>query len=62
MIPRDDARNTLEFDSYFIIQPVFDSWQERFNNRDGKPVPEGFKYSSDTNTLWLTVEELKEIL
>lgn len=62
MIPRDDARNTLEFDSYLIIQPVFDSWQERFNNRDGKPVPEGFKYSSDTNTLWLTVEELKEIL
>ncbi len=28
----------------------------------GKKVPEGFSYSSDNNTWWLTVEEIRELL
>ena len=28
----------------------------------GKKVPEGFSYSSDNNTEWLTVEEIRELL
>jgi len=61
MITEDDARRTIEFDDYYIIQPEF-VWWKRENVNGGIPVPEGFKYSSDTNKQWLSVEELKGII
>ncbi|MGB9905377.1 MAG: UDP-N-acetylglucosamine 4,6-dehydratase (inverting) [Desulfotomaculales bacterium] len=60
MIPEDDARNTLDMGNFFIIQPQFPWWGKE-NWQEGKPVPEGFRYSSDTNDRWLTVEELRLI-
>lgn len=61
MITEDDARRTLEFDTYYIIQPEF-PWWPREAVEDGKPLPDGFKYTSDTNTEWLTVEELRALV
>jgi UDP-N-acetylglucosamine 4,6-dehydratase len=61
MITEDDARRTLEFDTYYLIQPEFPWWNANFNG-DGKPLADGFRYSSDTNTQWLTVEELRQLI
>ena len=58
MITEDDARHTLEYDNYFVIRPEF-PWWSRENGSGGKPVPEGFVYSSGTNDWWLTAEELR---
>lgn len=61
MISVDDARSTLEYDKYYIIQPVFDWWNTpRVNG--GKPCPDGFSYSSDTNTEWLSTEALRRMI
>jgi UDP-N-acetylglucosamine 4,6-dehydratase len=62
MVPRDDARMTLEFDKFYIIQPKFWFFERRFKNKKGKPLPEDFEYNSGTNTWWLTVEELREMI
>ncbi|MGQ9569767.1 MAG: UDP-N-acetylglucosamine 4,6-dehydratase (inverting) [Thermodesulfovibrionales bacterium] len=62
MIPRDEARKTLEFDSHYIIQPDFRFFERRYKNNGGRPVPEDFEYCSGTNTWWLTVEELREMI
>jgi UDP-N-acetylglucosamine 4,6-dehydratase len=62
MITKDDARMTLEFDDYYIIQPFFRFFLRRFKNNGGKPVPEDFEYNSGTNTWWLTIKELKEMV
>ncbi len=62
MIPRDEARNTLEFKNYYIIQPDFRFFAHRFKNKGGKPVPEDFEYNSGTNTWWLTVKELRKMI
>lgn len=62
MVPRDDARRTLEFDDYYIIQPDFRFFARRFKNDIGKPVLENFEYNSETNTWWLTIEELREMI
>lgn len=62
MIPRDDARRTLEFDDHYLIQPDFRFWSRRFESNIGKPVPEDFEYNSGTNSWWLTVEELREMI
>lgn len=62
MIPRDDARRTLEFDSYYLIQPDFRFWERRYVRNGAHTVPEDFEYSSDTNPWRLGVEEMREIV
>lgn len=58
LISDDDARRTVEYDDHYVIQPDFVWWKKEYTN-GGKPVPEGFRYSSDTNREWLTVEQLR---
>ncbi|MGB2870032.1 MAG: UDP-N-acetylglucosamine 4,6-dehydratase (inverting) [Bacteroidota bacterium] len=63
MVPEDDARRTIEFDDRFIIQPDHRFWNiEETNHVGGKLCPDGFKYSSDTNSQWLTVDQLRTIV
>jgi UDP-N-acetylglucosamine 4,6-dehydratase/5-epimerase len=61
MIPCEDARNTVEFDQYYIMQPNFPFWEKR-NNHGGKPVDENFEYNSGTNQWILSVDDMKEII
>jgi UDP-N-acetylglucosamine 4,6-dehydratase len=62
MVPRDEARKTLEFKNYYIIQPDFRFFERRFKNKGRKPVPDDFEYNSGTNTWLLSVEELKKMI
>ncbi|MDH5525735.1 MAG: UDP-N-acetylglucosamine 4,6-dehydratase (inverting) [Nitrospirota bacterium] len=60
MVPEDDARMTLEFKDHFVIQPAFPWWNaEPHVEKGGVPCAEGFHYSSDNNTQWLTEDQLK---
>ena len=63
MVPVDDARNSLEFDDYYAILPAFHDWSADTYRSDnaGKRCPDGFSYGSDTNTWWLTIEEMREL-
>lgn len=60
MITNDDARNTVEFDRYYVITPQFTWWGNKLTG--GKKLSEDFVYSSDTNADWLKIEELKELI
>lgn len=63
LIAEDDARHTLEFDDFYIIEPEFNWWSgEKHLSNGGKLVREGFVYASNTNDRWLTVEELRELI
>lgn len=62
MIPRDEARKTLEFDNHYIIQPEFSFFERRFTNSNGVQVPDDFEFSSGTNKSWLTEKDLKEMI
>lgn len=60
MIGAEDAYYTYEYPEHFKILPVINEWSnspERI--KDGKKVPEGFVYASDTNTEWMADEDLK---
>lgn len=62
MITPTDARDTLEFENYYIIQPQF-SWWAPQNHKGGKPLEDDqFEYSSDKNDWWMSVEEMREII
>jgi UDP-N-acetylglucosamine 4,6-dehydratase len=64
MITQDDAINTAEFEHHYAIQPAAYWWdQESYRVKTrAKPVAENFQYSSDTNPVWMTREQLAEIL
>lgn len=62
MVPRDDARNTIEFDDFYVIKPMFRFFERRFDENGSRPVPEDFEYNSGTNYLWLTVDELRKMI
>jgi UDP-N-acetylglucosamine 4,6-dehydratase len=62
MITKEDARRTLEFDSYYLVKPDFAFFTRRYENNGGRPVPEDFEYSSETNGWRLALEELREML
>ena len=61
LITKEEARHTKEYDDYYIIEPEFSFWQYN-EEKGGKPLPEGFRYTSDTNTQWLREEDLKKII
>jgi len=63
MIGFEDAPYTYEYDEHFKILPAIHDWDKDENRiKDGKRVPEGFVYSSDNNTEWMTDEVLAEWL
>jgi FlaA1/EpsC-like NDP-sugar epimerase len=64
MIPPDEARHTVEYDDHYVVTPPRHEWNEEDYPvaPGGRPCPEDFCYSSDTNTRWLDVEELRELL
>lgn len=60
MISAEDAPYTYEYDYHFKILPAIHNWsQDPMRIRDGKPVPDGFYYSSDNNPKSMTVDTLQ---
>jgi len=62
MITEEDARSTYEYDNFYIIYPQLAWWGKEEIIRGGRKVPEDFRYSSDKNEVWLTVEDLKFLI
>jgi len=62
MITRDDSRQTLEFDNFYVIQPNFKFWDRRCSWDGGRSVPEQFEYSSESNPWRLSIEEMRALI
>ena len=60
MISEDDARRTIELDDCYVILPVHAEWGGSLPT--GTPVPDDFIYRSDSNTQWLSTDELRSII
>src|SRR5438876_6948827 len=61
LLSEDEARNTIERDDMFVIQPA-QSWWRKENWKSEASLPEAFRYSSDSNSQWLTAEDLFELV
>jgi UDP-N-acetylglucosamine 4,6-dehydratase len=63
MVPEDDAHNTFEYEDYFVIRSLSaGSSHPQLSRNGGRPCPEGFRYSSDNNSRWLSVHELQTLV
>ena len=60
LLTEDEARHTVEFDNYFIVEPEHPFWEQNGFVHE-KSLPEGFRYTSDNNDKWLTEYEIKKI-
>ncbi|MEV0896679.1 UDP-N-acetylglucosamine 4,6-dehydratase (inverting) [Actinoplanes sp. NPDC049802] len=61
MIAADDSRRTLRFKDRYVVQPVVASWGYQ-TPEGGEEVADGFNYRSDNNDLWLSVDEMRDLL
>ena len=61
LMTEDEASRAVETDKYYVIKPMFqgpqnDTWQA------AKPVPDRFRYASDTNDQWLEAKQLQKMV
>ena len=57
LVSEDEARHTVELDDAYVIRPAHPWWS--VDNWAGPAMAEGFRYTSDTNARWMTVEEMR---
>jgi UDP-N-acetylglucosamine 4,6-dehydratase/5-epimerase len=63
LITEDDSRSTVEFPDRYVIEPAFATWDRKGHQAmGGAPVPEDFRYASDSNTQWLDDAGMKSLL
>jgi UDP-N-acetylglucosamine 4,6-dehydratase len=60
MISPEDSRRTIRQADRYVVGPTLAEWTYRAPA--GEPVPDGFAYTSDTNDLWLTSDEIRQML
>jgi UDP-N-acetylglucosamine 4,6-dehydratase len=60
MISAEDALHTFEYTEHYKILPAIHGWSnDPYRIKDGKSVADGFVYSSDRNTEWMSVAALR---
>ncbi len=67
LINVEEARHTVEFDRYYVILPEVASDEPLYEKPllcriEGVPVPTDFIYASQTNSEWLSVEDIRQFL
>jgi UDP-N-acetylglucosamine 4,6-dehydratase len=62
LVSEDEARNAVELEDMFVVQPSEGLWFGRSWEGKGGRLPEGYSYTSHNNTRWLTEQELQAML
>ena len=62
LIPEDEARNVLEFDDHFVVQPIQSFWGNKIGILGGRSCPENFRYASNVNCESLDEKHLSDLL
>jgi UDP-N-acetylglucosamine 4,6-dehydratase len=61
LVSEDEAHHTVDCGGLFVIKPLHPWWRAD-NWIEGQPLPDGFRYTSDTNDRWLSVDELRGLI
>jgi UDP-N-acetylglucosamine 4,6-dehydratase len=62
LINEDEARSTVELEDMFVVQPTAALWFGHEWQDKGRPLQDGFRYTSENNPQWLSVEQMQDII
>lgn len=61
LVTEDESRHALALEDGYLIYPEFPTWRTA-PYTGGPALADGFRYSSDINSDWLTPDQLREML
>lgn len=61
LVSEDEARHTVELEDMYVVTPTHPWWTGETWTA-GRPLPDGFTYTSDRNEQWLSEQDLEELL
>jgi UDP-N-acetylglucosamine 4,6-dehydratase/5-epimerase len=61
LVSEDEARSTVERERMYVVKPPETLW-ERTLSYEGAPIPDGFRYSSDSNPNWLDLPGIQKLV
>ena len=62
LISNDEARQTVELNDMYVVQPAESLWFGRDWEAKGKLLDDGFIYASNNNTEWLNIDQIGKII
>jgi UDP-N-acetylglucosamine 4,6-dehydratase len=65
LISEDEARHTVELDDMFVVMPAEAVWINQFGReweKQGHPLADGFRYASNNNTQWLSIDQIRDMI
>ena len=62
LISEDEARTTIELDDMYVVEPAEALWFGRDWEKIGKRLDDDYRYASNTNTEWLALSGIQEIV
>jgi UDP-N-acetylglucosamine 4,6-dehydratase len=62
LISEDEARHTVELDDMFVVEPSGALWFGHGWSSRGTSLPDGFRYTSDSNDEWLDEEQIRALV
>jgi UDP-N-acetylglucosamine 4,6-dehydratase/5-epimerase len=60
LVTEDEARHCYDIGDRYVILPQLPTWHMDAPTR-GERLPDGFRYSSDSNEQWLSEDQLREM-
>lgn len=60
LVNEDEAQHTVEMDDMYVVKPLFPWWSDESWDM-GKPLPDGYRYTSNNNARWLDENELRDM-
>ena len=62
LLTSDEARHSIDADDVYVVLPEHPWWASHPKWIEGKPLADGFVYSSETNDWWLGPDDLGALL
>ncbi len=62
LISEDESRSTVELEDMFIVQPSANAWFGHDWQTEGRALPAGFRFGSDNNPNWLSIDQIREMV
>ncbi|MCD6355647.1 MAG: polysaccharide biosynthesis protein, partial [Anaerolineaceae bacterium] len=62
LISEDEARTVVELEDMYVVQPAEAYWFGHEWESKGKPLPDGFRFVSNLNDDWLSIEKIQKII